>query len=121
MEVFARSITVTLRGTQWDGFTATATAPTLGEHLTRKSDRQVIELWVDHLLRWNLESDGEPVPMTMEAVEALPDPSLPMSLAIGWLSKATEVVHDRPFADPAPAVNGTAPPPDEVVMETHPL
>lgn len=106
-ELTTRFIKVKLRGTEFDGAEARAEFPTVAEYLEiYRSDQKILDSFAGHLLDWNLEQDGEPVPPTIESMKALP-PDLAMSLGHGWLRAATTVVRDRPLAA-APESNGEA-------------
>ena len=104
-ELTTRHIRVKLRGTEFAGVEARAEYPTVAEYLEiYRSDQKMLDGFAGHLLDWNLEQDGEPVPPTADGMKALP-PDLALSLAAGWLRAATAVVKDRPLSV-TPELNG---------------
>lgn len=92
-----RVIKVKLRNTEFDGAEARATSLTVREYLDRdSSDDGIMEAFLERLLDWNLEVEGEPVPATVEAGNNL-DKSLVASLAVGWMRAINRIEIDRPF------------------------
>ena len=131
-----RTIMVRLRNTIFEGAEAHARAANVGDYLlAHRNDAKLIELFIDHLLDWNLENpDGTPVPIRrpdpepgeereeVATVAGELDASLLLSLAAGWIRATGEVVRDIPFdqgqlaalaqqigvAPAQPATNGAA-------------
>jgi hypothetical protein len=102
-------------GTEWDGLVVTVRGLTTGEYLDfvsvtamAESDENqtggMVEMLADHLVSWNLEEDGVPVPCNLDGVRAN---ELPMNMAIvrAW----TEAMSGVPEETEKKSVTGDAP------------
>lgn len=100
---------MSLVGTDFDGATCAAEAVSVEEYVRiRKGfatpepgevgDENLLNAFAEHLVSWNLEHDGVPIPLTpsSEAIRSV-DSSLAISMAVGWLNKITEVQRPRPL------------------------
>ncbi len=81
-------------GTEWDGLVVKLGGLTTGEYLdfvsvagpTDDGDNQtaqMIQMLADHLMSWNLEDDGEPIPTTLEGLKSN-DIQMNMAIVHAW-------------------------------------
>lgn len=122
-EISESVVVVRLRGTRYDGVQAEATSLSVDEWLNLRKpapdgdpfDARVVDAFAQHLISWNVEYRGEPVPANPESFGKLPDTTLGVSLALGWYQAMATPEFDSPFGQrtPEPEMNGT----DTTVME----
>lgn len=107
-------------GTTYAGFEVVLTVPSIGEVFeldrinaefaadlegqTRQERGEALwhrraEIIATHLIEWNAERDGEPVPTTLDGVMSLSGGMI-NSIVIGWLGAATQVAPPLPVASP---------------------
>jgi hypothetical protein len=85
----ARTFTLQFEGTEWDGAEVklrSMSIKKLREFLAADLDTE-IRMLSEHLIEWNLEINGKPIPLTPEGVGMLEEPAKNL-IVVSWL-KAT--------------------------------